>query len=339
MSVINAALPIPITRRHHLQVFTDALEANGVSTKSIARHLGLPLWQYGSANDWIPLRDTLAFFSEATRVTNEGQLGLLVSQRSHPVTTTAFGKLVATAPTLYSALRTTCKLARQHTSVAHVWLADAGDTVWLCRDQHAGMSVGLREHEQYVIGFFMELVRLAAGPTWQPTEVCLSAPHQPRLEESDDLATAAISYNQAYTAIALPKSIVCRPLKTSGPLGCNIAMEVKHSPPADDFAGSLRQIVMTLVADGATSLAEVADILRLHPRTLQRRLRSNGTTYQEVLEEARFRIAVKLLKLPGATATDVGNAVGYSDLSSFSRAFRQFAGVSPRQYLDIDAKL
>jgi len=45
-----------------------------------------------------------------------------------------------------------------------------------------------------------------------------------------------------------------------------------------------------LVADGATSLAEVADILRLHPRTLQRRLRSNGTTYQEVLEEARFRL-------------------------------------------------
>lgn len=171
-----------------------------------------------------------------------------------------------------------------------------------------------------------------------PAEMWVSTPCQPRLEESDDLAKTAISYNQSNTAIALPKSIVCLPLKTDPSLGCDVAIDVEHSPPADDFTGSLRQILMTLVADGTTSLNDVADIVCLHPRTLQRRIRFAGTTYQKVLDEARFRVAAKLLKVPGATATDVCYAVGYSDLSSFSRAFRQYAGVSPRQYLHIDAQ-
>ena len=333
---------VPVTRRHHLQVFTEALEPKGVSSRSIARRLGLPMWQYGDPDDWIPLEDTLEFLKEAARVAGDERLGMLVSRTRHPASTTPFGRLVSRCPTLYSALKTSCQLAKQHTSLAHNWMVDAGDHVWLCRDQYAGMNSGLREHEQYVIGFYLELIRRTAGPIWQPAEMWVSTPHQPRLEESDDLAEVAIRYDKSHTAIALPKSILSRPLRSDPPLGYSTTIDAEHplrfTPSADDFAGSLRQILMTLVKDGTTSLKEVAEIVQLHPRSLQRRLQSTGATYQEVLDEARFRVATTLLGLPGATATEVGYAVGYSSLSSFSRAFRRYAGVSPQQYLHLDAK-
>lgn len=342
MAVLDKHSPIPVTRRHHLQVFTDALEAQGGSSKLIARRLGLPMWQFGGADDWIPLKDTLGFLREAARVAGDEQFGMLVSRTRHPASTSTFGKLVHTSPTLYHALKTTCRLAKQHTSLAHVWIVDAGDKVWLCRDQYSGMSAGLREHEQYVIGFFLELIRHAAGPTWQPAEMWVSTPRQPRLEESDDLAEVAIRYNQPHTAIALPKWILCRSLGSDHSLGSSAATDLKDrlrsAPPADDFAGSLRQILMTVVKDRPPSLNEVAEIVCLHPRTLQRRLRSAGVTYQSVLDEARFRVSTTMLKRTDATATEVGYAVGYADLPSFSRAFRRYAGVSPRQYLHLNAQ-
>jgi AraC-like DNA-binding protein len=332
--------PIPVTRRHHLQVFTDALEAQGVSSKSIVRRLGLPMWQYGGADDWIPLKDSLVLLRQAARAAGDEQFGMLVSRTRHPASTTTMGRRGHTSPTLYHALKTTCRVAKRHTSLAHVWMFDAGDKLWLCRDQFAGMSAGLRQHEQYVIGFFLELIRHAAGPTWQPAEMWVSAPRQPRLEESDDLAEVDIRYDRPHTAIALPKRILSRSLGSKHSFGSSPAMDLEHllcSPP-DEFAGSLSQILMTLMMDRPPSLNEVAEIICLHPRTLQRRLHGAGVTYQSVVDEARFRASTTLLKQTGATATEVGCKLGYSHLSSFSRAFSRYAGVSPRQYLHLNTQ-
>ena len=67
-------------------------------------------------------------------------------------------------------------------------------------------------------------------------------------------------------------------------------------------------------------------------RTLQRRLRDSGLSYSELVEQTRFELACRLLDKPGAKATDVARALGYTDPSSFSRAFRRWTGMSPRAY-------
>jgi AraC-like DNA-binding protein len=67
-------------------------------------------------------------------------------------------------------------------------------------------------------------------------------------------------------------------------------------------------------------------------RTLQRRLRENGLSYSELVEKTRCELACRLLDKPGAKAADVARALGYTDPSSFSRAFRRWTGMSPRAY-------
>jgi AraC-like DNA-binding protein len=67
-------------------------------------------------------------------------------------------------------------------------------------------------------------------------------------------------------------------------------------------------------------------------RTLQRRLRDSGLSYSELVEQTRRELACRLLDKPGAKAADVARALGYTDPSSFSRAFRRWTGMSPRAY-------
>ena len=67
-------------------------------------------------------------------------------------------------------------------------------------------------------------------------------------------------------------------------------------------------------------------------RTLQRRLARRGYTYSSLVDEARFEIARQLLGDPGMKVAEVALEVGYREQAHFTRAFRRFAGVAPREY-------
>lgn len=80
------------------------------------------------------------------------------------------------------------------------------------------------------------------------------------------------------------------------------------------------------------SLEEMAAYLELHPRTLRRRLASEGTTYQDIVDEVRFKLASGYLRRTEMTHESIAERLGFSDASSFRRAFRRWAGVSPNAF-------
>jgi AraC-like DNA-binding protein len=67
-------------------------------------------------------------------------------------------------------------------------------------------------------------------------------------------------------------------------------------------------------------------------RTLKRRLQEDGTTFRTLLNEARSAMAETLLSDAHLTLTEIAERLGYSDLSSFSQAFKRWYGVAPQVY-------
>jgi AraC-like DNA-binding protein len=80
------------------------------------------------------------------------------------------------------------------------------------------------------------------------------------------------------------------------------------------------------------TLPDVADELDIHPRTLRRRLAEEGTSFRELLNEARSTVAVNLLRNVGLTVEEVSTRLGYTEVSTFSHAFRRWHGVAPSAY-------
>jgi AraC-like DNA-binding protein len=80
------------------------------------------------------------------------------------------------------------------------------------------------------------------------------------------------------------------------------------------------------------TLEEMAGYLDLHPRTLRRKIISEGTTYQEIIDEVRFKLASGYLTRTEMTHESISERLGFSDASSFRRAFKRWAGVSPNQF-------
>jgi AraC-like DNA-binding protein len=80
----------------------------------------------------------------------------------------------------------------------------------------------------------------------------------------------------------------------------------------------------------------IASFLGLSRQTLFRRLRADGVTFERVLEELRHKLALDFLTVNKASVKQTARLVGYSDASAFSRAFKRWTGVSPREYASRD---
>ncbi len=99
---------------------------------------------------------------------------------------------------------------------------------------------------------------------------------------------------------------------------------------------SLREQVKVVLkrslASGRPELADVARDLGMSERTLQRRITEEGTTFRDLVVEARQDLGRKLLSDPSADIDEVACLLGYQDTSSFYRAFREWEGVTPNQW-------
>jgi AraC-like DNA-binding protein len=63
--------------------------------------------------------------------------------------------------------------------------------------------------------------------------------------------------------------------------------------------------------------------------TLNRRLKAEGTTFHELLDEVRFEAACQLLDTARIPITDIAASLAYAETGAFSRAFRRWSGVTP----------
>ena len=90
-------------------------------------------------------------------------------------------------------------------------------------------------------------------------------------------------------------------------------------------------VAMTLreVAEGLPSLSELAAQLNISPRTLNRYLQREGTTYRALAGRIQHEIACERLAAGGMSVTEVAYSLGFSDAANFTRAFRRRAGYSP----------
>ena len=72
--------------------------------------------------------------------------------------------------------------------------------------------------------------------------------------------------------------------------------------------------------------------MHLTPRTLRRRLQEQGYSYQQLLEEARRRDSLQLLADRDREIRRIGELLGYANPANFTRAFKGWTGLSPREW-------
>jgi AraC-like DNA-binding protein len=95
----------------------------------------------------------------------------------------------------------------------------------------------------------------------------------------------------------------------------------------------VENILTPLLHTGDVSMSGIAGNLCCSRQTLFRKLRLEGVTFEQVLDELRHKLALNYLEANKASVKETARLVGYSDPAAFSRAFKRWTGSSPRTYV------
>lgn len=101
---------------------------------------------------------------------------------------------------------------------------------------------------------------------------------------------------------------------------------------SSSLTSRIREVLKAHIGEEMPTLNDVAARLYLSPQTLRRRLAAEGKSYQTVKDNLRRDAAIHLLLRPELTLEDVAQQVGFSETSTFHRAFKKWTGVTPGLY-------
>jgi AraC-like DNA-binding protein len=167
-------------------------------------------------------------------------------------------------------------------------------------------------------------------------EIHVTHPEPSYRAEYDRIFRVPVVFRSDRNAVRLDESVLAalRPPPTSRYVQELLRNEADAMVAELDRARSVRarveNILMPLLPRGRVSIEGVGKRLGLSRPTLFRRLREEGVTFEQVVDELRHRLAVHYLSANNASVRQTAHLLGYSDASAFSRAFKRWTGHSPR---------
>ncbi|ASK26984.1 AraC family transcriptional regulator [Neisseria chenwenguii] len=169
-----------------------------------------------------------------------------------------------------------------------------------------------------------------------PVSVTLSLPDSGDTARLDDYFGVPVNLGCERDSISFAYEDTIEPYAGANPKLTDI-----NATLVGDYLNRLRQMDITArvgtliretLEDGEPRLPDIAAKLHLTPRTLQRRLSSEGSSFNSLLDNLRYDMAHDLLMHSNLSITEIGFRLGFSDLSNFIRACHRWFGCTPQQH-------
>ncbi|MCW5736231.1 MAG: AraC family transcriptional regulator [Enhydrobacter sp.] len=282
----------------------------------------------------VPIADLARVLSVAARACVRPDFGLLIADYARAEQAGLLGEIFRSAPDLRTALNGLIRYFHLNTrggiavltierGVAELQLGllgPYGDAAFLFEDAH--------------LGIVFHHMRAFLGEGWRPIEVLLSHAAPERAVAYHRFFGAPLRFDAACTALLFSADDLTKPamVRERGERLLTAAAEAASSKLEIRFSEQVRWVIRANLAVGKTTIAPVAHALGMSPRTLNRRLAENRLSFAGLLRGVRFDTARRLLVESGSPLAEIATAVGYSDASVFSTAFRSWAGVSPSEW-------
>jgi AraC-like DNA-binding protein len=313
-----------------------ALDERGVDVAAMLREIGLDEDVRSDPERRIPLATSTRLWNAAVAATGDDAFGIDVSRHVRIGTFHGLGHAFMTSPTLRAALERSARFSRVTADMAvGSTRMEGGEFVFV-----SGWREGVaRPAEAAVDAAMAAIVRAARamlGRHLAPTKVELTRRTPTNRARFEAFFRCPVRYGSAENLLAFTRADVERPV----PGGHDRLASIGDHTVADylarlgqkDLVDQIREVLVDAVAAGEPDVDAVAAELAMSGRTLQRRLRDEGTTFREVLAGTRRDLAEELLASGAGSVTEIGHRLGFSETAAFSRAFRRWTGKSPASW-------
>ncbi|NQZ54197.1 MAG: helix-turn-helix domain-containing protein [Piscirickettsiaceae bacterium] len=311
----------------HASIFEPFILATkqiGTPVEKILNKVNLPLQLLETQDILIPERPCWEFIREVSRHEGIQDFGMLATQAIHHDEMEALAPLLTGCENLFDLLKRFCLVGPTICDTADYTIEIDQDRVTLKQRGDRLLDDDIQV-QLFEIAGMIQLINLATNYQWHPPEIHLTFKHHRDIENSELLGFSQILFNQSYPAITFPRAMLSLPL---------LLKHSHHSSPTTipkEFISKVQHIVTPYFSYNL-DIHMAAELIGTSVRTLQRRLEEQNSSFSNVVAKAKMLEGSSLLLNNELNLLDISLSLGYTDASSFSRAFRRWSGISPREY-------
>jgi AraC-like DNA-binding protein len=195
-------------------------------------------------------------------------------------------------------------------------------------------EVPRRQFSEIIVLAFNRVLCALTNRDCIPTRLSFAHARNSALKEVHRILRCPVEFSQPTDCWVLPQSVMALPIISKDDRLLRILeghadhlLEERQAPGG--CRGVVEDQLIGVIASGKVQAVEIADQLGMSVRSLRRRLAEEGTSFGEVLDRLRQRLALGYLENQRLSLQQIAWLVGYSEIASFNHAFKRWTGTSP----------
>lgn len=320
-------------RGSSLQGFSELVDDLGADPWELLGDAGIDPAAVGDPESLITARSVLSVMENAARATGTPDFGRRLAQRQGIEILGVLGIAARSSSTVEDAL----VAVDEHMATYSTELLARVDPQpeerlacfeWRLRTLDA---VPHQQSAELALGVALRIFRVLAGDTFTPDVVLLRHPPLGDPAGYAEHFGCPVRFETDRHGFLFRRDVLHRPLSDDVAVH-QLALRylADQAIPADvDDRTPAAEVIRRMLPTGALSLEQVAAQLAVHPRSLQRQLAVQETTYQQLVDDTRRDEAARLLRDTDLPLAQIAHLLGYTEQSVFSRSCTRWFGTSP----------
>ncbi|WP_166264521.1 AraC family transcriptional regulator [Marinobacter caseinilyticus] len=319
-----------------LRLIYQAMKTKGIDTDTIFTRLGVDEAYVYTEQLRTPHSAQPYFWQVVEDVSGDPDIGLHLGQLLPVYKGQVLEYLFLSSPTFGEGLRRAQNYQRLLSDAANTDFLVEGDEACMVLDT-ASDEVSRLQHfnECFVQGLLIFFRSITEGRFY-----CSRIEFEHQRERGADHAREILGCEVVFGAkenrMYFPATLLAHPSPHAEPelldLHERFASEQVARLEKKDIVGQVERIVAELLDSGEVTLNAVAERLGIKPRTLRTRLTEAETSFNQVLADFRYRLARQLLATTDESIDEIVYLTGFSEPSTFYRAFKRWSGMTPIEY-------
>jgi len=317
----------------------EAARAYGLPADALASAAGLTEADLGDPDGRIPLDRCVALWEGIAAAPRGQDFGFWLGRSVTVETLGVIGFAMRHAPDVRVAFRCLDRFGKLIGDVVSPIIDEEGEHVVFHRREPPRIARLAALAVSAPVGTLTLLGQLAGieSAATAAVEAAFQHPPPPNADRYRQELGCPVHFNAQETRLVLRRAVFDLPLRA--PDAGLFAYLERHAQGLMDrlreqrsVAARVRQQLVERLRDGEPEQGGIARRLGMSERTLQRRLRDEGTTFAALVDEARLELARMYLADPKLAVFEIAFLLGYSEPSAFNRAFRRWTGASPSEH-------
>ena len=316
----------------------QALRQQGIDALELVESVGIDPAKAANPDWRVSHKAFNALMGRCVEVTGDEAFGLLAAEQVQPQVLHGLGLAWLASDTVYDGLARLVRFGKLISTTLDMQLEDDGELIHTCLGRNIELDDFVFANRDYAVGMVIRMCRLTLGEYLAPVAVEIERPAPREPERWEYMLASRVTFDCETTRISWSRSDITEKLVTGDPALARVNDEQAQAY-LDSFLAQTtsREVVDKIIErlpDGPPNQQQIANALHVSNRTLQRKLKDEGTSFMDLLRDTRLQLARKYLRQPNRSVVETSYLLGFSEPSTFSRAFKRWTGVAPAEFRD-----